>query len=102
MTQLAAPRFEVPIDEKGNRVSREWYKYLVKLGTAQNSSPTSSDDFQSVQNLDAASNDALTLSAIALAQAASASAANANSLVLLSLTEDQPKQPDDLMAWWPG
>ena len=94
MTSLVAPRFEIPIDDKGNRISREWYKFLVQLGNSNGTSLTSTQDVQIFQNQDSAGVEALIFSAL-------------NRLSVIDgqflLSQDSAQKADnDLMAFWPG
>ncbi len=90
---LIVPRYAIaPIDPKTGRFTREWYEYLSKVAIATSSS-TLADDLTTQDSMDEAASDALSLRA--LREAAALNAA-------LLLTIDQPKVPDDLMAWWPG
>jgi hypothetical protein len=95
MTALVPPRYELPIDMAGNRITREWYKYLVILGNSIGGSTTSTDDQQLSQVTDDAAVESIALRA-------SRDAKDALSMFLLN-GDDKPQTPDaSLLAWWPG
>lgn len=120
MTALIPPRYELPIDMAGNRITREWYKYLVILGNSIGSSTTSTDDQQLSQVTDDANIESMVLTAkkraddalgSSLLQDTEATALTAlqqarSALGLFLLVEQQdkatPPQDTSLLAWWPG
>lgn len=95
MTALVPPRYELPIDMAGNRITREWYKYLVILGNSIGGSTTSTDDQRLSQVTDDAALEALGLRARKEAK-------DALPMFLLGDQDRAIPQDTSLLAWWPG
>lgn len=94
MSSIVPPRYELPLIEANGRISREWYKFLVLLAKSVGTSPTSSDDLQSAQNIDASSIESIATGA--------ANAAVAASTLRLLEAVDLPIPTDaSILAWYP-